>query len=85
VTPHQVQALQQLADALARDVGRLRYTVKDDRFHVDRLARHAWTLAGFVQPTAADLYNETGDVERALADVDEHARRFGRLLGEVER
>jgi len=84
VSPHQVQALRQLADALAVDVGRLRRNLGEDGGRlVDRLADRAWKLDGFVQQTAADLYKESGDVELALATVDDRARRFRRLLGEA--
>ena len=85
MTPLQLIALRQLAESLAADVGRLRRV--HDGYLVDRLARYAWVLDGFVQPTAAAIYRENGgNVERALADVDDRARRFGRLLGEkVER
>jgi hypothetical protein len=76
--------LGQLAEALARDVGRLRRTLPEG-WLVDRFAGHAWMLAGFVEPTAAAIYRENGgDVDQALADVDERARRYRRLLGEAE-
>ena len=61
MTPLQLIALRQLAESLAADVGRLRRV--HDGYLVDRLARYAWVLDGFVQPTAAAIYRENGGNE----------------------
>jgi len=72
-------------DLLAADVGRLRRRLDADTydgFLAWRVAEHVDALAALLEPTAAELYRESGDIDAVLEHVDSRDRELRSLLGD---
>lgn len=83
------QATQQLRgriNELAADIGRLRKRLDALTLTAEQIANHVETIAGFLEPTAAELANwhAPGDpiaIDEAIRIVDERANRLQKQLG----